>query len=86
MKNLALKFPTSSIQLMYLYLTNYSNYVAFDEALALLDHLRKYKKQKLENEQHSRSNFSERALKITVSKTYRGIFRTQPDIYDGAFL
>ena len=40
---------TSLIQLMYFFLlTNYSNFIAFDEALALPDQLKKLQKQKLE--------------------------------------
>ena len=56
---------TSLIQLMFFYLlANYLNYVAFDEALALLGCLIEKQKKKTKNNnkkkaQYSRSNLSE---------------------------
>ena len=55
---------TSLIQLMFFYLlANYLNYVAFDEALALLGCLiekqKKPKNNKKKKAQYSRSNLSE---------------------------
>ena len=55
---------TSLIQLMFFYLlANYLNYVAFDEALALLGCLiekkKKTKNNKKKKAQYSRSNLSE---------------------------
>ena len=84
-KNLILKFPTPLIRLIYISFINYSYYVVFIEVLGLLDQLGKQRKRKLENEQHSGSSFSNRFLKITVPKTFRGIFRTQSNIQDGVF-
>ena len=83
LKNLILKLPTKLIRLIYNSFINYSYYVAFEEALGLLDQLRKQQKQKLEKEQNSGSSFSKGFLKITASETFRGIFRTQSNIYNG---
>ena len=84
-KNLILKLPTPFIRLIYVSFVNYSYYVVFDKALGIMDQLRKQQKRKLEKEQRSGSNFSKGFLKITVPETFRGIFRTQSNIYDGVF-